>query len=273
MKNYSRIERYLFDFFSNRFDDFDSFYKSVHQARQTEIYLLKSGTLLMDLIISIHGNIEEKFYSENLIPHKFATPEALLASLDSFKHYLKNKQYLLEINTNGENTSYIINDLQRIINEIIQAVDYVKQMYDNENDIVPYQELRYSLIVRDILTFVKMLKSIYASIPYAIFKSKEGFYHSNTHIILKILGFDIISEDCTNTGRIDAVIKLSDTIYILEFKFSEAEDLSSDALNQIKDKDYARKFMYERKDIIALGISFSEGERNINGFKSETINK
>jgi hypothetical protein len=44
----------------------------------------------MDFINSIHGIIEEEFYFKNLIPQKFATPEALLSALESFKVILRD---------------------------------------------------------------------------------------------------------------------------------------------------------------------------------------
>jgi len=174
-------------------------------------------------------------------------------------------------NLNGEDTSYIIIHLYNLKIDLVQMIDYVIQIYDYEEDTVPYQELRYNLITRDIDGFVRILKSILASVSYAISKTKEGYYHSNVHLILKLLGFNVISEECTNQGRIDAVIRFSDVIYIVEFKFSMENDQSYDALNQIKEKKYYQKFVIENKDIYAVGISFDETTRNINGHKLEQI--
>jgi hypothetical protein len=137
--------------------------------------------------------------------------------------------------------------------------------------VIPYQELRYKLITKNVPDFIDILKSILASVSYAITKTQEGFFHSNVHLILKLLGFEIISEEQTNNGRIDSVIRFSDIIYIVEFKFNENEDLSNEALQQIKDKEYALKFAYEKKDILGIGVSFSKDNRNINGFKFEKL--
>jgi hypothetical protein len=126
MDKINRIEKYLFDFFSSRFDHIDSFYRSTHRDRQYGIYKLNEGPRLMDFIISIHANIEEQFYSKNLIPKKFATPEALLSALQRFKEYLLENQKYLDINYNGEQTSYIVSDTQQIKDELIQAIDYTK---------------------------------------------------------------------------------------------------------------------------------------------------
>jgi len=64
---FKQIEKYLFDFFSNRFEDFDNFYRTTHRDRNVQnygIYALKDGNKLMDFLNSIHGNIEDQFYFE-----------------------------------------------------------------------------------------------------------------------------------------------------------------------------------------------------------------
>lgn len=226
----------------------------------------------MDFLIGVHSHIEEHLYFKKLIPQKFATPEALLSALENFKKYLDDNQKYLDENIDGDNTSYLINDIQKIKTELIQAIDYTKTIYDYEDTVIPYQELRYKLITNNIPDFILILKSIWASVSYAITKSKEGFFHSNTHLILKLLGFEILSEETTNNGRIDAVIRFSDTIYIIEFKFNENDDLSDSALQQIKDKEYALKFTVEKKNVYGIGISFSSVLKNINGFKFEKLN-
>ena len=48
--------------------------------------------------------------------------------------------------------------------------------------------------------------------------------------------------------------------------------MSIEALEQIKDKEYALKFTIEGRDIFGIGISFSNDKRNINGFASEKLN-
>lgn len=272
MNKIQRLEKYLFDFFSNRFEDFSDFYRITHRDRRHGIYHLNEGAKLMDLLISVHSEIEEKFYFQNLVPHKFATPEALLSALDSFKQFLDDNQEYLDLNFDGEKTDYIINKIQAVKNELIQAIDYTKIIYDYEDTVIPYQELRYKLITKNIPEFIAILKSILASVSYAILHTQEGFYHSNVHLILKLLGFEILSEELTNIGRIDAVIRFSDKLYIIEFKFDDNQDLSSGALQQIKEKEYALKFMVEQKEIHGIGISFSKETRNIIGYKTEKLN-
>jgi hypothetical protein len=264
-----RIEQYVFEFFSSRMENINMFYYSVSENRQFGIYKLKNGTRLMDFLNTIHGNIEEKLYSKRLIPQRFSTPKDLFDALTAFKNYLIQNEQLLIDNLNGERTSYIVSQLIDLKDEIIHMIDYAKELYEIEDSIIPYQDLRVYLIRKEIPKFIETLKSIIASVSYSISKSKEGYHHSNIHLILKILGFEIISEEQTNVGRIDAVIRFLDTIYILEFKLSENENVSDIALSQIKEKNYPQKFFVEKKKIIGIGISFSEKDRNINGFQIE----
>lgn len=273
MEKIKRIEKYLFEFFSSRFEYIDLFYRSTHRDRRNGIYSLKQGNKLMDFIISIHANIEEHFYTKNLIPQNFATPEALFTALGNFKKYLNDNQMYLDINYNGEQTDFVVYETQKIKDELIQAIDYIKTIYDYEDTVIPYQELRYKLITNNVPDFIDILKSILASVSYAITKTQEGFFHSNVHLILKLLGFEIISEELTNNGRIDSVIRFSDKIYIVEFKFNENDNLCNEALQQIKVKEYALKFAYEKKDIFGIGVSFSRDTRNINGFTYEQLSR
>lgn len=272
MDKITRLEKYLFDFFSSRFEMLDIFFHTIHRDRHYGIYRLKEGDKLMNFILSIHCKIEEQFYSKKLIPQKFATPEALLTALDSFKKYLNENQKYIDINLDEKNTSYIVSDLQKIKNELIQAIDYTKIIYDYEDTVIPYQELRNKLITNNVPDFISILSSILASVSYAISHTQEGYFHSNVHLILRLLGFEILSEEMTNNGRIDAVIRFSDKIYILEFKFNDNQNLSEDALQQIINKKYALKFTVEKKDIFGIGVSFGKDKKNINGFKTAKLN-
>ena len=81
------------------------------------------------------------------------------------------------------------------------------------------------------------------------------------------MGFDIISEESTNIGRIDAVIRFSETIYIFEFKLGS----SLEAITQIKRKKYYEKFIVEKKEILLVGVGFNLINRNTSDYQTERI--
>lgn len=272
MTKLNRIENYLNDFFENNIYDFDMFYRTTYEQRQQGIYKLENGSIILDFLNDVHSNIEDKLKYPNLVPHRFTTPDDLLCYLSSLKKYIVNKSYLLKENEIDENTNYIITYFVEYKNKIIKAIDYIFEIYDLEDEnILLYQQLRYHLIKEDIPSFINDLKSIFSSVSYAIMRESEGYYHANVYLILKLLGFDIVPEDTTNIGRIDSVIKFSNKIYILEFKFSASNDDSQDGLDQIIEKDYASKYRLENKPIFGLGISFNENIRNIRSYKFQKL--
>jgi hypothetical protein len=268
-----KLENYIYEFFSPRSDELNMFYRSVHQNRRFDVYPLKNGNKIMDFILSLQSNVEEKFFFKRLIPQQFPTPKSLLNALTNFKIYIEENQKLVEPNLDGEDTSYVVSYLMNFTYDLINMIDYCQEVFDSEETIVPYQELRMNLIQKNIDDFIRNLKSILASVSYAINKTKEGYYHSNVHLILKLLGFDIISEEETNVGRIDGVIRFTSIIYIVEFKFDNAKESSELALEQIKENKYYEKFLIDNKDIIGIGIGFSDKERNISGYSHDILSE
>lgn len=272
MTKINRIEEYLYNFITNNIWELDLFYRTTSQQKVNGIYKLKNGSLILDFIGDLHGNIYEYLNFKRLIPDRFTTPEELVQFLNNLKNHIISKKSLFDEDNINEETSYIITHTVMYKNKIIKAIDYCFQIYDLEDEnILLYQQLRYHLIKDDVPSFIENLKSIFSSVSYAIARESEGYYHANVYLILKLLGFEIIPEDTTNIGRIDSVIKFSSNIYILEFKFSQSDDDSQTALDQILEKDYASKYRLENKPIYGLGISFNENIRNIRNYKIQKL--
>ena len=70
----------------------------------------------------------------------------------------------------------------------------------------------------------------------------------------------------TNVGRIDSTITLDNKIYIIEFKLGKS---AKEALDQIKEKKYPKKYQNQGKEIILIGINFDMDERNISDWLVE----
>ena len=130
---------------------------------------------------------------------------------------------------------------------------------------------------KDLYKFAKELdkleqniKALYASIPYNLFTNNkmyeyEGYYVAPFYAYMKALGFEVKGEDVTNKGRIDLTIKFPNAIFVIEFKV----DGTNNALEQIKDKKYAQKYLTDGRSIFMLGIEFDKDERNISLFEFE----
>ncbi len=119
----------------------------------------------------------------------------------------------------------------------------------------------------DLKTFIALLQSIFAGIPYTLFLEEEAYYHSVVYLVLRLLNFQIDAEKLTNLGRLDAVLELPNVVYILEFKMST----SAIALQQIRDKGYADSYLGQGRPVILLGIAFDKTKRNIADWKEETL--
>jgi len=182
-------------------------------------------------------------------------------------------QFLKNIDGEFQNEKKIIEDaLKRFAELEKQSVRYISwvplpRIISEISKYNQNEKLKQYLIDNNFDDFFNDIKSIFASLSYQM-KITEAFFHSNIHVLLKTIGFDIISEDETNLGRIDSVIELDDKILIFEFKTSSADI----AIEQIKEKKYYEKYLVKRKEIILVGVACSLSERNISKWRIEKYN-
>lgn len=282
-----KVEKYVFDFVQSRYATWEGFYHYTvdNKRKGGGIYSLKHGNLLMDTLDNIFFNLEDLCVSspEDYIPKTFASVEFLVGSLNKYASIVTPAKKLLNDNVD-EKPEFITND---IVPTMLKMIAEIQEMARVCNDLlhvsdinipIPYSRIVASLLNRDIKTFIQLMSSIVESIPYSVKKEKlsEAYFHSLFHILLAILGFEPVSEGETASGRIDVTLSLPRLIYIFEFKYTDEDrDKSDDALQQIKDKGYAKAKIYIGKEIIGVGVSFSgaDGKRNINGYKVVTLAK
>lgn len=128
-------------------------------------------------------------------------------------------------------------------------------------------KMHRSLNSGNIADFIEQLKSFIANVSYEITLKNEKYYQSLFFVICKLLGFNAEAEVTTNKGRIDLVLDTDNTIYMVEFKLNGTKE---QAIQQIKDMQYPQKYSQQGKEVILLGVEFSESERNISGWLQET---
>ncbi len=134
------------------------------------------------------------------------------------------------------------------------------------NDIVFLLRTAFEQNIREqILT---ILTNLFASVPYTIHIGKEKYYQTIFYLVLKMIGADIIVEEPTNIGRIDAVLQTKNISFIIEFKINNTAE---NALNQIKLKKYYQKYESINKTIILVGIAFDTTIKNITDIKYENL--
>ena len=84
------------------------------------------------------------------------------------------------------------------------------------------------------------------------------------------LGLDVESEQSSNAGRLDMRVRLQNQVYIFEFKVGKIEPNGS-AMQQIKDKGYANRYLAEQQPIHLIGVEFSKAKRSVVRFEVETL--
>ena len=126
------------------------------------------------------------------------------------------------------------------------------------------RRLRNALKQENIEEFIKIIKSMFAKIPYTLHMEAESYYHSLFYMILSLMGVKLNLEVLTDKGRIDGVLEFADKVYIIEFKYgspgSSMDSLLKNAIGQIKDKKYYETFLSTDKKILFLGLGFTSKE-------------
>lgn len=131
-------------------------------------------------------------------------------------------------------------------------------------------ECQNTLENQDLNSFFEQIKATLSSFPYQLFvKARESTYQGMLLGILKGMGFEVYGEKLTNLGRIDLVIEIPQTIYILEIKIDSNSDI---ALNQIIERKYHEQFLQKGREVALVGVNFSSKTRNLSDWKSSFYN-
>lgn len=111
------------------------------------------------------------------------------------------------------------------------------------------------------------LDAYFAGIPYDLKVRNENNFHNVFYVLTTLIGIDTKAEVHTSDGRIDLLIETAKFIYIIELKYDSAPE---EAIRQINEKDYARKFSIDGRKLFKVGVSFSSEKRRIEAWKVES---
>ena len=125
-----------------------------------------------------------------------------------------------------------------------------------------------ALRANNIDEFMQQMQVFFANVPNNITLKNEKYYQTVFYLVLTLIGVYIDVEVNTNHGRIDAVIKTIDKIYLIEFKL---HDSAATAMRQIKTKKYYEKYLNTDKDLILIGAAFDKKTRNIGEWLIEAL--
>jgi hypothetical protein len=119
------------------------------------------------------------------------------------------------------------------------------------------------------------MQSYLAGIPYiegfkkklAEAATKEGFYEYTFYLIFSMLNVYVRTQVKVAGGRIDMVILMPDTIYVMELK---AGDTARHALDQINDRGYAKPYLSDGRKVVEVGVSFDADKFTIGEWEYTT---
>ncbi|MGS2745053.1 ATP-binding protein [Halomonas sp. LS-001] len=144
-------------------------------------------------------------------------------------------------------------------------------------DDIPKQRRTLFTVLRqhDLVGLEAHLKALYAGLPHDWYRNNpiaryEGHYASVFYSHFAALGVGVTVEDASSHGKVDMSVDFGGHIYVFEFKVVEQLP-EGKALEQIKAKGYADKYLTSGKPIHLVGVEFSSVERQIVAFEVETV--
>lgn len=137
----------------------------------------------------------------------------------------------------------------------------------------PTRESNFYVVsfVRDLMASnleqcLERTQSFFSSIPYDLENKQEKHYQTIFYLLFRLMGQYVDVEVKNAIGRADVVIKMSDAIYVFEFKVDGSPE---EALAQINSKQYAIPYAMDHRRVVKVGVNFDSSTRTIGKWKIE----
>ena len=113
---------------------------------------------------------------------------------------------------------------------------------------------------------LRLLQEFLSTVPYCDNTNYEGHYQQLLYIIFSLFGMYVDVEVRTPKGRVDVVMRTSDTLYVIELKLDRS---SQEAMFQINLKKYPERFALCGLPIVKVGINFDSEKHTLSDWKIE----
>src|SRR5690606_8675457 len=121
--------------------------------------------------------------------------------------------------------------------------------------------LKTALVKNDIPKVIQIIDALFSNIPNPLSRDHNiVFFHGLIHNTFQLVSIAMECETSNAVGRMDAVVKTSTHIYVLEFKLDRS---AAEALEQVFDREYLKPFQLDRRAKVAVGINFSSRDRKV----------
>jgi len=101
-----------------------------------------------------------------------------------------------------------------------------------------------------------------------LFKMWEGYFQTIIYLVTSYMDMTVQSGVTKHKGRLDLVAESDDFIYLMEFKL---DGNSTNAIEQIKNREYAASYQNATKKVFLVGVNFSKEERNVEDWEWEVF--
>lgn len=112
----------------------------------------------------------------------------------------------------------------------------------------------------DLESCLERTRSFFSSIPYDLENNLEKHYQTIFYLLFRLMGQYVDAEVKSAIGRADVVVKMTDAIYVFEFK---VDGTAREALEQIDSKQYAIPYAADHRRVVKIGVNFDSATRTI----------
>ena len=124
---------------------------------------------------------------------------------------------------------------------------------------------------QNLSAFFEGIKQIFIGFPYHIFsRAQEHTYHGLLLSLLRGMSLEVSAEVSNNFGRLDLLIQMPKTTYIIELKLDRTPE---EGLKQIISTEYDKPYLGQGKSIARIGLNFSSNKRNIDTWQGELLDE
>lgn len=102
--------------------------------------------------------------------------------------------------------------------------------------------------------FMQRLEDFFGAGDYEVVGQAEKYFQNTIFVFFRLLGFYVDVERRTANGRIDIVMQTPKYVYVMELKIDKS---AKEALQQIEEKGYARRFAADQRQLFKIGVNFS----------------
>ncbi len=221
-------------------------------------YWFASGTpsYLMRLLSKCSEDVMQytgRYYDEDtFINYKADTAKPLPMIFQS--GYLTIKDVDRDFNT------YLLDFPNNEVRKGMTTLLASKYIQPNDNPTSWVRDMVKALRTADLDLVRRLFTSFLAATPYSMRPKKtqeqrELYFHYTFYLLMRLIScYTVYTEKQLSEGRADCIVETPKFIYIFEFKL---DGTAEEALQQIKEKGYARAYDADERKKFLLGVSFS----------------